>query len=89
MVANAPERERKWTNEFVQMGLEELVFQSLDIQPAEAGEDIRIPDGAPVYKIDDQESTQLEIEVENRSDELQVAEITLYLYDIDAGLVDT
>ncbi|HEY9079023.1 hypothetical protein [Magnetovibrio sp.] len=89
MIASAPEKEKKWTNEFVKMGLEELVLQSLDIVPAVADEDIEIPDGAPVYEIHDHQSAQMEIEVENKSNELQAVAITLYLYDIDAGLVDT
>lgn len=89
MLATAPHNEQKWTQEFVQMGLEELVFSVLDIETAEANEDIRIPKNAPVYELDNQDSSFIEIEVENRLNELQVAEITLYLFDVDAGLVDT
>ena len=89
MFATAPGNEKNWTREFVRMGFEELVFQSLDIEPASAGRDIRIPDDAPVYEISDHEAAYIEIEVANRSEELQAVAIALYLYDIDAGLVDT
>jgi len=89
MIATAPEQERKWTKEFIETGLEEMIFQTLDIPSLGTDEDIEIPDGAPVYEIENQQSARLAIEVENRSSKLQIAEITLYLYDIDAGLVDT
>lgn len=88
LLENASHRERRWTGQFIASGLEEVVWQAITVEPASANEEIEIPANAPVYKISESKNAVVEIFVKNISNIDSVIDITMYLYDIDAGIVD-
>ena len=84
-LALAPEK--AWTQEFVERGLEELLWQAVDIEPV-LDEEVKISDTSAVYRQSDNEENSIRIGVTNPTRDGQFVIITCYLYDIDAGIVD-
>ena len=84
-MALAPEK--AWTQEFVERGLEELLWQAVDIEPV-LDEEVKIPDNSAVYRQSDEEENSVEIGITNPTQDVQFVTVTCYLYDIDAGVVD-
>lgn len=88
LLEQASPRERRWTKEFLSVGLEELVMSGLDATILGEGNRIAIPEDAPVYDLNNEPLPEVDILIKNRSDSIYTTSITAYLYDIDAGIVE-
>lgn len=85
---SASKKEQGWTREFVEQGLEEIVFEAISGEISLSDDEIEISSDAPIYDVGNVAKSYVKIEVSNPSNSLQSVNITLYLYDVDAGLVD-
>ncbi|RVU38947.1 hypothetical protein EOI86_06695 [Hwanghaeella grinnelliae] len=86
-LAGASRRVQEWTADFITMGLEELVFGTINVPPMSDDGRVEVPDDAPVFKRG-RSNTRIPIKIVNKSDVWQQPDVTVYLFDIDSGIVE-
>lgn len=85
---DANPREAKWTKDFIEMGLENLVTSALERRPSAGVPGYPLPDNSVVYRSEDNSSHSIKVQVTNTRTKRENLLMELYLYDIDAGLVE-
>lgn len=85
---NSNRKERRWTQQFVKSGLEELLFNSLGDKVFAEETTARVPAGSVVFEVSSSEDAFVDISVTNTVTNNHELTLEMYIFDIDAGVVD-
>jgi hypothetical protein len=81
-------KEKQWTQQFVKMGLEELLFNSLGNKAFAEETTAQVPAGSIVFDVASREDAFVEISITNTATNSHELALEMYIFDVDAGVVD-